>query len=754
LALNRPNSVGLSVGTKLSSAILAVVVLVAMVVYVGLSRYERRSLMLAKEKAAVMVTQLFATGLAAPLTFADATGVAETVASLASNPEIEFGAAWALDSERPESLGARLGMLSRVESSLEPPRSVPPELRSRFTATHVVVETPVKDPNGKLVGVAQVGFSTAREEAMIAEIERRVLWLSLGSAFGMMVILSLASRVVVVRPLQRLTQATAALKRGEKPQLSVTTRDELGELVQAFMTMSVAIENREQQIRERNQDMLRILDNADDAFITVSRAGVMNDERSKILDRWFGPAEGTSFLDYFRRICPERSSDMQLGWESLNEDYLPVELVLEQLPKGFARDGRHFRLRYRTIPGPNGSFESLLVVIHDATEAVERDRAEQREREMLVIFRQLIRDEEGWREFFESGSQIVRRLSSAEPLDDVSTRRLVHTLKGNCAVMGIESMAELAHELEGRLSEGPGRLCPDDIQTLTQRWGELGTLSLQLGGGTSRSRNIAISFEEYEELLAALEQQPQLTAFTQRVASWRGEPVSVRFERMRRQFEGLSRKLGKGEPVVAMEPSSLRLPAAAFAEFWAVLAHVVRNTVDHGFQTAEERLAAGKSAQNEVRLRAFARGDQEVVVSIGDDGAGIDWERVSQKAAAAGLSTATHHDLQQALFAESLSTRDQVSETSGRGVGLAAVRSVVTSLGGQIEIESAAGRGTTFRFVLPWPPKGATPSLRPISATEDGRSQTGLAAQIALGNGRGTSDVGPPSASSSAGDRS
>jgi len=69
--------VGLSVGTKLSSAILAVVVLVAVAAYIGLSRYERRSLMLAKQNAAVMVARLFATNLSAPLTFSDATGVAE-----------------------------------------------------------------------------------------------------------------------------------------------------------------------------------------------------------------------------------------------------------------------------------------------------------------------------------------------------------------------------------------------------------------------------------------------------------------------------------------------------------------------------------------------------------------------------------------------------------------------------------------------------------------------------------------------------
>jgi two-component system chemotaxis sensor kinase CheA len=154
---------------------------------------------------------------------------------------------------------------------------------------------------------------------------------------------------------------------------------------------------------------------------------------------------------------------------------------------------------------------------------------------------------------------------------------------------------------------------------------------------------------------------------------------------------------------VVIEADELRVPADAFAEFWAVLAHVVRNAVDHGFETAEERAAAGKSPKNRVRLRAFALDERGFVLSLSDDGRGIDWEKVARKAVAAGLPSATQADLEQALYADTISTRDQVSETSGRGVGLGAVRAAVTALGGSIEIESDLGRGTTFRFTLPWP---------------------------------------------------
>lgn len=203
---------------------------------------------------------------------------------------------------------------------------------------------------------------------------------------------------------------------------------------------------------------------------------------------------------------------------------------------------------------------------------------------------------------------------------------------------------------------------------------------------------------------------------------------------------------------MTIEPSTLRLPAEKFADFWAALAHVVRNSVDHGFQTAQQRLAAGKSALNEVRLRAYADEDRGVVVSISDDGCGVDWKKVAQKAAAAGLPTATHADLEDALYADSISTRDQVSETSGRGIGLGAVRKLVTSLGGQIEIESAAGLGTTIRFVLPWSPGPA--NVRSISPADVGYPSSRGTVRVAAGRDRGSSDDGPANQSFNARGRS
>jgi chemotaxis protein histidine kinase CheA len=99
-------------------------------------------------------------------------------------------------------------------------------------------------------------------------------------------------------------------------------------------------------------------------------------------------------------------------------------------------------------------------------------------------------------------------------------------------------------------------------------------------------------------------------------------------------------------------------------------------------------------------LRASRVGD-DAVFEIADDGRGIGWDAVRAKAIVAGLPAATDEDLQRALFTDGISTADTVSETSGRGIGLAAVQSAVVTAGGRLQIVSELGRGTRFTFTFP-----------------------------------------------------
>ena len=136
------------------------------------------------------------------------------------------------------------------------------------------------------------------------------------------------------------------------------------------------------------------------------------------------------------------------------------------------------------------------------------------------------------------------------------------------------------------------------------------------------------------------------------------------------------------------------------------LAHLVRNAADHGIETAAERVAAQKPSRGTVRLDAYHEGDQ-VVIEISDDGRGLDREKILRRAIECGIVGANdtarlnNSDIMNLIFEPGLSTADEVTEISGRGVGLDVVKSAVDNMKGSIELESELGQGTTFRLMVP-----------------------------------------------------
>jgi len=136
------------------------------------------------------------------------------------------------------------------------------------------------------------------------------------------------------------------------------------------------------------------------------------------------------------------------------------------------------------------------------------------------------------------------------------------------------------------------------------------------------------------------------------------------------------------------------------------MAHLVRNAADHGIESPAERQAAGKSPRGTVRLNAYHDGDQ-VVIEVSDDGKGLDREKIIRRAVERGIMTAdaaaqlSERESLQLIFAPGLSTADEITEISGRGVGLDVVKSSLEALKGTVELDSIPGRGTTFRLMVP-----------------------------------------------------
>jgi two-component system, chemotaxis family, sensor kinase CheA len=180
-------------------------------------------------------------------------------------------------------------------------------------------------------------------------------------------------------------------------------------------------------------------------------------------------------------------------------------------------------------------------------------------------------------------------------------------------------------------------------------------------------------------------------------------PISFAFNRFPRIVYDLSRKLSK-KVELKLTGESTELDKTVLEKITDPLVHLVRNALDHGLETPEQRLAAGKGDTGTLELGAFHEGGN-IIIEVRDDGAGLNKTKILRKARERGLVAAdqelTDEQIDNLIFMPGFSTADQISDVSGRGVGMDVVRRNINDLGGHVQISSKEGRGSTIRIRLP-----------------------------------------------------
>ncbi|WP_138493957.1 chemotaxis protein CheA [Paenibacillus pinistramenti] len=208
------------------------------------------------------------------------------------------------------------------------------------------------------------------------------------------------------------------------------------------------------------------------------------------------------------------------------------------------------------------------------------------------------------------------------------------------------------------------------------------------------------------ELTEAVEHMTRVSSDLQNVVlKLRMVPIDTVFNRFPRMVRDLAKSLNKKIDLV-ITGAETELDRTVIDEIGDPLVHLLRNAVDHGVETIEDRLAAGKQETGTVQLKAFHSGNH-VFIEIIDDGRGIDRSKVAAKAIKNGILTEeqakamSDDDIALLLFAPGFSTAEKISDISGRGVGLDVVKSKIESLGGTVLVTSTLGQGSKFSVQLP-----------------------------------------------------
>ncbi len=702
---------GLSIFQKLLILTLSLIAVTVTLPAVYLPARQLAHMQVALEAKALTLARLVGKQVESAIAFDDRATAREVFDSVAQDPDVESLTLLLASGDVLHSRGNSTLAAGVVPSTLEAERLV--TLGDRLRVSQPVVS--LEGPRGTLVlEISTRALVANRREVHQNAVLACLLALLVGGAGAYWIARSLSRR------LEAIASVAHAVARGqlEQPNLPEQGRDEIAVVSRAFNAMlrqlrelighmqeraeqeqrrlEQLVRDRTRELDVRNSDMRRVLDHVGQGFFTLGLDGVMSRERSAILERWLGAAAPSQHFDaYLRNTSGPVADWFELNWPSVIEGALPLELTLEQLPKRISVREGELDIEYRPITDDAGQLSRILVVISDRSAELNRQRAEADEREVTRMMTRLLADRAGFVEFTEEMQALLESIRS--DADVAPLERGLHTFKGNAAMFGLDSLASLAHQLEDELCANES-LAARGVEALTARWAELYAKVEPLIAG--RAGRMEIEISEYEQVLQAFEGAESPSVIQRMLLDWRLEPTEGALARLAEHAKQLAERLGKGPILVQVDSGKLRLEPGEWRDFWSAAVHLVRNCVDHGLETPDERRQGGKPMPPRLSLSTAVR-DGLFTIEVGDDGRGIDWEKVAARAESQHLPVVTQTDLLDALFASGMSTATTVSEISGRGVGLSVVRDACFQLGGSIDVASEPGRGTTFRFSWP-----------------------------------------------------
>lgn len=538
----------------------------------------------------------------------------------------------------------------------------------------------------------------SQERTLVAHGERilkaSLLAITLGGlVFG--VVTLLAMRRAVLTPIRSVLKGIRSLEAGNKATVVVASRDELGALADGFNRMTDAIVDREARLADALGEVKLVLDSTGDALIGCNLQARMIGSPSRAAYEWFDSPQSSNVADWLFSEADSTRRTFLLGLDDLAADFMPSELVIDQLPKRMKRGEHAYGLQYRRIDKA-GQLDSLLIIISDITSKLEAERAEREARELQEVVGNILRDPADFERFLEECEDLLKEMGQSTSLE--VRRRHLHTLKGNSAIFGFATFADDCHTLEDWLAEEPEAFALGALEQLRASW-QVAIARVLRFAPPADSPKLVLGITEYKSFLEMLETRANYEHLTAEARRWVLQPGSRLFARLAQQAARIGKQCGK-EVQVDIRDNGVRLAAEPMRPLLSALVHAVRNAVDHGIESPDERTTQGKPKVARLLFELSAVGDS-ATLKVRDDGRGINWEAARRKALEAGLPAADQAQLAETLFADGFSTQDVVSALSGRGVGLPAVRAACKKLGGSCRIGPApSGVGTELTCTM------------------------------------------------------
>jgi two-component system chemotaxis sensor kinase CheA len=702
-----------SLATRFAFGTVLLIVGVTALLVKELTRVEWQRLLDSKRRAATMMAGVFASSLEAALDFGDVKSIKSHVDSLQSAREI---------------LHAQVRGGDRSETLAEFRRSEDVVCSSEDC---VEVVEPIVNPAGQELGSVMIRVSLAREKEAFGHTRKRLVLLGTVFSLGLASVLVLVARRVLVKPLVRLEVATVELATGAAVEVPVLRDDELGRLSRTFNAMSHTITERERRVAASNARLQSLLDNMGEAIVVFGPDGVLTEDHSRQAERMFGVTAGVRISDLLfpSGSASELERDAFCAWVEV-AFATPAERfseLLELAPRaaclGAPEHALELELEWRLVSRAQAPAQIMLLA-RDVTEKrrLERSVAQkdlEHEAQLSAVRRLVAGGGQLFAGFIESAHQRLASckelLATSEQLEASTIEPLFqqfHTLRAEARcfdLVEVEAHVIKLEELLGKFRKDGANRGPSERTTLASGIDELTGLL----GEAERT------FVEQSPLgAAALDQitvrRSRFLSLLERSSSVRG-PLKAAIEELAARPlvesiallpEAVARWAEQAGKSVSfhVDHRGVEIPFQLSRVLGGVLSHLLRNAIAHGIEAEAQRHAANKSGTGAIRITAETR-PGGVIISVADDGRGFDLAALSARAHALGIDDGRSFNM---AFESGLSTAAEHAELSGAGVGLAAARAELESVGYDIQIVSTSPLGTEFRLA---PRSMATPTI-------------------------------------------
>ncbi|KWE56940.1 chemotaxis protein CheA [Burkholderia ubonensis] len=552
----------------------------------------------------------------------------------------------------------------------------------------------------------------------------------------------------ITRPLSRMQTMMSEIATSQDftRRVPVGRMDEIGHSIVAFNGMIEKIQENAAQLKQKTADIQAMLQNMQQGILTVVDGGVVHAEYSAYLETIFETQDiaGRDLMALVfddSNLGPDARSQVEaavhacLGEDSMNfefNEHLLVNEVAKRMPDG--RD-KWLDLSWSAITDETDTIVRLMLCVRDVTELREltAQAGEQQRRlemigEILSIsqdkFHQFVNSAKG---FLSENERMIRQHERADHSIVAALFRNMHTIKGNARTYSLQHLTNIVHEAEQaydtlrRADAGPEwnrDALMDDlarVRDAVEHYATINAVTLGRSGEPAQRASehyLMVERAHISESLRVLDGVDPANA-----ADWRAARDAVRrmlsllgtesvgdaLGGVLESLPSLAAELGKASPVVRIDSHGYRVRSEIGGTLKNVFMHLLRNAIDHGIESSDERRAAGKPAAGTIDIAVDVASGM-LQFTLGDDGRGLALDRIRAIARERGWidaddeRTLGDEAVAELIFRPGFSTAREVTEVSGRGVGMDAVRSFLKREGGDIALRFADDRrGAAYR---------------------------------------------------------